>query len=151
MKLFLIALIGIPVTVFACPQLSGKYSGCISQNGSQSGTSSFIISQRLSSGSTIYSIGTFDTETNSEVTETVTANGSVVTRRETDSETGMVIESSFQATCKDNQLEIKSKALASGQIIADYSMVFQKDGPSLKVGYSGVVFEEPIDDLVTCK
>jgi hypothetical protein len=151
MKWFLLALIFIPMTVLSCPQLAGKFSNCVSQNGSQSGTSSFTITQRLLNGATVYTISTFDSETNSDITESVTANGSMITRTETDSETGMVIESSFQTTCKNNQLEIKSKASASGQIIADYSMVFQKDGPALKVVYSGVVFEEPINDIVTCQ
>ncbi|MBY0517196.1 MAG: hypothetical protein K2P81_09820 [Bacteriovoracaceae bacterium] len=141
----------ISTSAFACPNLTGSYTVCRSTTGATEGSSDVVVTQSVVNGATVYSLTSTDDETQERSSDSVIADGQVRTISETDSQSGLVIVTSTQASCVGNALVLKTSSSIQGQEIANVNMTVSKSGNTLSQVVSGQAFGQPINDTVNCQ
>ena len=133
----------ITTSVFACPDLSGKYKSCKSTSGEA--TEGVTFSQTTISGVTIYSTESINSETGESEIDSIAADGVVRSQTEDDG-----YQSSSKAYCKGDTLVMEGtfqQGKTSGTTIAEVRKV---DG-KLTTKVSAKVAGQDYQDTMICE
>ncbi len=151
MRLFAMLLAFISLPALACPILAGSYKNCQSSGTNGSATSQIEIAQKLVSGYYQLTFSIKDQDSDEMRVEKYTANGKTRTTTETDSDSGITIKTSTTASCTQDVLTIKMKALIDSEEFANISIETTKTGDQLTQVYRGTSMGEPVSETIICQ
>lgn len=152
MRSLLTALFLFPTLVFACPDLSGKYSVCRSTTQASSDLSEVVIAQTTKNGITTYKFSSTDTGTNERSTEEMKADGKLIVTTQADAETGNEIKLAQIAVCVGkSSLRVSQKMFVNGEPAADLVTIISKSGNSLIKETSGSSLGDTISSRDICE
>lgn len=151
MRALIIASLFVTTSAFACPNLTGKYAECRTQNGEVTSTN-MTVSQSVSGGVTTYTLTSTSAEDGETITEHYTANGRTINVNHTDPESGMTLQIATTASCEaKTALNVAVALKINGELLADVKVNVKKDAHRLVIASKGFSGEEQINDIVTCE
>lgn len=144
-----LALFFVSFSSFACPNLTGNYARCVSQNGTMVGSSDLIISQAMVNGAMTYTMTSTDDESGERSTETVAADGKPVVDIE-ESE-GMRIISTSVVSCQGDVLSINTDLSVEGQSVGQVATTVVRQGNAMVTQMDGMIMGMEINDSQVCQ
>lgn len=114
-------------SVFACPDLAGKYAKCRTE-GEEMARTSLEVSQKAKWGITTYTLVSIDSNTNERETETYRADGKTQVSSERDPETGATVSLATTVACVGNTMKADMVLTYEGEIYSKVTTTFSKDG-----------------------
>jgi len=121
----------ITTSLFACPDLSGKYATCRSVTDNSITSSDMVVSQTVRNKVTTYSVSATNASTGERETETYKADGKAKTDVFRDPDTGMALETKTIATCSGATLDIKVEVKFDGDVFGTSRVKVLKNGQEL--------------------
>ena len=144
-----LALFFVSFSSLACPNLTGNYARCVSQNGQISGSSDVVVTQAVINGATAYTMVSTDDDTGERSTDTIVADGKpVVDVEESD---GMSITSTTVTTCQGDTLVADTDVSVEGQSIGQISMTVVRQGNTMVNTMNGMIMGMEINDTTICQ
>lgn len=113
-------------SVFACPDLSGKYAKCRTEG--EEARSRLEVSQKTKWGVTTYTLVSIDASTNESETETYRADGKTQVSSERDPETGATVSLATTVACVANTVKADMILTYEDEVYSKVTTTFNKDG-----------------------
>lgn len=135
-------------SVFACPNLAGKYTVCRSQTGTSESFADLVISQKLQNRITQYEVNYTD-ESGEKQTEKYLADGKTYVQTTEDSD--MKFESAVTSSCTATSLKIKAVLKVDGQIMNTLEETISKTGNQLSISSNMMIDGETVAENVVCE
>lgn len=151
MKFLVSALVLISTSAFACPNLAGKYTMCVSSTGQTSGSSDVTVTQEIKGGITHYTVTGTDLENNETSTMTYIADGKTKIESSTDPETGMTMTLKNTTTCIGQTVKIVAIPEIQNQQVGSMTVILSKKDGKMIEQYSGNIFGQTVSDTVICE
>lgn len=119
-------------SVFACPNLAGKYASCRTISGPDSTLMDVEITQTVRNRITTYVIKATD-EYNERVTETYKADGKVVKEEVVDPDSGSKLQTLSTFTCSPTIFTVKSELKLDGELMMSLISNYTKSENQVKI------------------
>ncbi len=137
-------------SALACPNLSGIYPTCRSNNGNVDIDYDVQISQLEVNGATEYTVSSTDAETNERSTYATRADGVTRTESVEIPEFGVVVEIAANASCLSETLTVTTATSLQGNPMGSTLSKIWKVGNELHQETTGEMMGQPINELVIC-
>lgn len=147
---FLIILMLFSFQAFSCPDISGNYKSCKSDNFLFS-TSELHINQSLENGIFIFTFNELDEDTGAFNKSVLIADGKKHIVKEPQGP-GQPAEYTITAiTCSGPQVIVNAQLLTNNNLVADIVMKYTKSGNVLNQVISGEIYGDSFDTTAICK
>ncbi len=147
MRSLVLASLFVSASAIACPDLSGSYPVCRSNNDSNP-DQNMVMTQEVVNGVTVYTSTSTDSETGETMTDTLTADGREV---ETTSPDGMPITLKYTATCSGDALVLDLAASIGEDSIGTVKSSVTKEGNALVTRTTGNILGQDVTDETICE
>lgn len=151
MKFFFVLITLLSTITSSCPNLTGKYANCISQNGDSSNSRNAIFSQNIENGITTFKVVAQDSESGESNTTVMISDGKVRTTTETDPTSGLSVTEKDSYVCKGNELLGTLEMFVGTDQVMSLKIKALKKGNSVTIETKGSAIDQTIDDLVICQ
>jgi ABC-type sugar transport system substrate-binding protein len=138
MRLLAILSLFVSTSLFACPDLAGKYPNCRSQTGNTDGVSNLVITQSVSGRVTTFVMTSTDAQTHDKTTDTLRADGVPVVATENDPSTGASMQLSTTVSCVGTKaVSVKMSVKFNNEPMAQMTTLISKSGKILTMESTG--------------
>ena len=118
-------------TLFACPDLSGRYLECRPTTGHSTGSKDMVVSQSIENDITTYVASAINNQTHERETATYKADGIKTEEMNTDPETGEATLVTSIISCEGDKLSIKISLKSNGNETSSSKINVYKVGHQL--------------------
>lgn len=125
------SIVFVSTSVFACPDLSGKYAVCRSLNDNSVLSTDMIVTQTTRNKITTFNVAATNASTQERETEIYKADGRISTDIFRDPDTGMSLETKTVAVCKGATLDINVEVKLDGELFGTSKVKVTRNGPEL--------------------
>ena len=150
MRTFTLVLSLFSYSALACPNLSGLYPTCRSNNGNVDIDYDVQVTQDVVNGATEFTVSSTDAETNQRSTYATRADGITRTESVEIPEFGVTVEVSATASCTSDTLLVATATNLQGNPMGATSSKIWKVGNELHQETTGEMMGQPINELVIC-
>lgn len=140
----------VSTSLFACPDLTGKYAVCRSVNDNSVVSTDMVVSQSNRNRITTFNVSATNASTQERETETYKADGRISTDIFRDPDTGMSLETKTVAVCKGATLDINVEVKLDGEVFGTSKVTVRKNGPELVMDTVYITDGEEKTDTEIC-